>query len=246
MKSLYSIYQVISNVQPDILHLFTIKPIIYGGLVNKLLRRGRVPLSVASITGLGSAYLSANLSGKFLWQLIKQAYKFVLSIPTMKIVFENSDDKQMFIDARIINERQAFLVNGAGVNISYFHPFVEKTSNLDLTVVLVARLLKDKGIREYIEAGKIIKEHGVEITLKLVGSIDNDNSSTMQEDDIVEAHNLGYIQYLGHRSDIANIYRQSQIACLPSYREGLPKSLIEAMACGLPIITTDVYMVAVK
>jgi len=116
----------------------------------------------------------------------------------------------------------------------------KNAQNQSLKVVLVARLLKDKGVQEYISAGKILHERGCNVILQLVGSVDKFNISSMYESDIRYADNQGYIEYLGQRSDISDIYKQADIACLPSYREGLSKSLIEAASSGLAIITTDV------
>ncbi|MCD9477279.1 glycosyltransferase family 4 protein [Photobacterium phosphoreum] len=237
MKLLYSINKVIINFKPDIIHTFTIKPVLYGSLISKInpFIKGDI---VSSITGLGSLSLSKNKRGKLIWGLVERIYKISLSSPRTKIIFENEDDMGFFINNSISNERNSFVVNGAGVDLDVFNISHEKFNVI--TVILVSRLLKDKGISEYIEAGKILKDEGVNVRLLLVGDIDNNNPSTMDEKDIKEAHNKGYIDWVGFQSDISKYNKLSHIACLPSYREGRPKSLIESAACGLPIITTDV------
>jgi len=239
LKAILSVYQVVKSTKPDIMHMFTIKPIIYGCLVNKLFPGVRVSKSIASITGLGSLSLKAGVVGQFFWWGINNLYKFVLSLPSTQVVFENIDDRRLFIQSGVITENRAFLINGAGVDTTKFCPGqIDKGS--PLIVVLVARLLKDKGVREYIEAGKLLKRQALDIRLLLVGSIDGGNISSMTQAEIDQADSGGYIEYLGQRNDIAEIYQRANVACLPSYREGLPKSLIEAAACGLAIVTTDV------
>ncbi|EHQ15716.1 glycosyl transferase group 1 [Shewanella baltica OS183] len=238
ISTFYSIFKLIKRVEPDLLHMLTIKPILYGCIANKLRFSSSVPKLISSVTGLGSSSLSTNTLDKFLWFLIKYAYKFSFSSDKVSVIFENSDDMEQFVKSKLVQRKRSFLVNGAGVDTKEFSPSLEKADLF--SVILVARLLKDKGIREYIEAGKMIKDLNLPIRLLLVGSVDNNNPSSMYNNDIQVAHESGYIEYLGFRVDIADLYKLSHVACLPSYREGLPKSLIEAASCGLPIVTTDV------
>ena len=228
----------IINISPDIIHTFTVKPILYTGLIVSTLRKKERPKVCNSITGLGSAYLSKKISGRMIWSLIKILYKTVFLSPNASAVFENEDDRDFFVELGLVNSSQTYIVNGAGIDTESFLPSEIKTDRV--TVVLVARLLKDKGIAEYIDAGKILHEKKINVSLLLVGDVDADNISSMSKTDIKDAHDAGYIEWLGHRTDVVDIYRKAHIACLPSYREGLPKSLIEAASCGLPIITTNV------
>lgn len=233
-----SLRSQINDISPDIIHAFTVKPILYTGLiVNTLRKKDRIKVC-NSITGLGSAYLSKKISGRIIWLLIKCLYKAVFLSPNSSAVFENVDDRDLFVALKLVDISQTYIVNGAGIDTHTFLPSESKPTKI--TVVLVARLLKDKGISEYIEAGKILHERKANVSLLLVGDIDAENISSMSVQDIQNAHNAGYIQWLGPRTDIAKIYSHAHIACLPSYREGLPKSLIEAASCGLPIITTNV------
>ncbi|MDW6002189.1 glycosyltransferase family 4 protein [Vibrio mangrovi] len=237
--SILSIRKIILSLQPQIIHFFTIKPVLYGCLSCRLLYSTYSPrIIIASVTGLGSLYLSNSFFEKFAWFLVKIIYKFSFNNPDVKVVFENENDLDLFTNEHIVNKKQSNLINGAGVDTSLFIP--SQVKNDKFTVVLVARLLKDKGISEYIEAGRLLKEREIDVILQLVGDIDEHNISSMSRGQIIEADSHGYIQYLGHRNDIYNIYKQAHVGCLPSYREGLPKSLIEATSCGLAIITTDV------
>ena len=237
--SVFSLYKEIDKIRPDILHLFTVKPIVYCGLICKLSSYGESIKCISSVTGLGSASLDSSLKGRLVWFLIKLAYRFVFSNDSVKVIFENSDDRLLFINNKLTTEHQSHVVNGAGVDVNKFSP-ISPVKRAGIRVVLVARLLKDKGVREYIEAGKLIKGLKKNIILQLAGGFDPGNPSAMTESEILSAHENGFIDYLGQRDDIHVVYQNADIACLPSYREGLPKSLIEAAACGLTIVTTDV------
>jgi glycosyltransferase involved in cell wall biosynthesis len=238
LSSMISIYKLLRDFQPELVHMLTIKPILYGSLIMKLFKSLAPKKIVASVTGLGSSSMSQSFSGKLLWWCLKLAYKFTLSSNQSKVIFENTDDRELFVKNRIVSNENSYLVNGAGVDIIEFSPSLNKSEVV--TVILVARLLKDKGVREYIEAGGILNELNVNVQLLLVGSVDENNPSSMSEVDISIANKKGFIKSLGYRADIDQCYKSAHIACLPSYREGLPKSLIEAAACGLAIITTDV------
>lgn len=238
LKSFFAILKLIGEIKPDLLHMLTIKPILYGCIAYKFRFKDDVFKLVASITGLGSSSLSTHPLDKCLWFFIQCAYKISFSSSKVNVVFENVDDMKQFSNLKLVPENRCFLVNGAGVDTDKFSPSLVKDDVM--SVILVARLLKDKGIREYIEAGKIIKERNIPVRLLLAGSVDHNNPSSMSTDEIQTANDNGYIEYLGFRTDVADLYKHSHVACLPSYREGLPKSLIEAASCGLPIVTTDV------
>ena len=195
-------------------------------------------LKVYSVTGLGSTSLSITLKGKILWGILLRLYKLSFSQKNTIGVFENNDDRNHFVSSNILYEKNSFLVNGAGINTNIFMP--KSTKNKTLKVVLIARMLKDKGVREFIEAAEILYKRKNKIKMILVGDIDPFNISSLSLNEINKAVTDGYVEYLGHQTDILSIYQSADIACLPSYREGLPKSLIEAASCGLPIITTDV------
>ncbi|KJY78462.1 hypothetical protein TW78_02615 [Vibrio coralliilyticus] len=238
LKAILSLKRLFFECNADCVHMFTIKPVLYGGIINRVLCNKRPQKVIFSITGLGSSSMSQDFGGKLLWKFIKILYNFVLRCDNSLTVFENSDDRDLFSESIKILKYNSRIVDGAGVDITEFSPSNNKSKKL--TVILVARLLKDKGIREYIEAGRILKENNEGVELQLVGHTDLANPSSMTDDEIELAHNNNYIRYKGYRKDIANCYRKAHIACLPSYREGLPKSLIEAISCGLPIVTTDV------
>ncbi|MDE1358707.1 glycosyltransferase family 4 protein [Vibrio aestuarianus] len=238
LVSITAIFRLIQKFSPDYIHTFTIKPVLYGGIVCKIFSPFRKTKTISSITGLGSASMAQSRKGKILWAFLKLFYRCSLSGNKSKVLFENEDDRRFFLDSKIVTRDQTAIINGAGVDVNEFSP--RSPSSSLISVVFVARLLRDKGVEEYIRAGEILRELNVPVELLLIGSTDPNNPSSMDDEDIAEANEKKYIRALGFRTDIAKCYQNSHIACLPSYREGLPKSLIEAAACGLPIITTDV------
>ncbi|GAD28982.1 glycosyl transferase, group 1 family protein [Photobacterium leiognathi lrivu.4.1] len=239
IKAIYYIRNKILDIKPDILHCFTIKPILYAGLSNLFSKSNR-SLNVYSVTGLGSASLSESFKGKLFWFFLLSLYKLAFIQKNTVGVFENEDDKLTFIKDKVLLDKNSFLVNGAGIDTKKYVPNENKLNSTNKEVLLVARMLKDKGIREFIEAAEILYKRKSNCKMSLVGDIDPENISSLSLNEINEAVKEGYVVYLGYQSDILSLYQNADVACLPSYREGLPKSLIEAASCGLPIITTDV------
>ncbi len=238
LKSVFSIIKLIRMVKPRVIHSLTIKPVIYSGFIGKCFSFNSQTRYIFSVTGLGSLSLASSPFKRILWGLVKYLYKYIFSNKNSIVVFENVDDRVFFVSSNLVSFNRSRVINGAGVDVLKFAP----SNNIVLRpkIVCVCRLLKDKGVREYIEAGKILREKGVEVELLLVGSIDEQNPSSLSENEVLMADKDNNIRYLGFRNDIDMIYAESSVACLPSYREGLPKSLIEAASCGLPIITTNV------
>jgi glycosyltransferase involved in cell wall biosynthesis len=237
LKVVIGLFRLIKQIKPDLIHAFTIKPVLYSGLITKLFRHLRPSRSLFSITGLGSLSLSESFKGRFLWRLVESVYKFALSQPQATVIFENDDDRALFVADGIVPERRTALVNGAGIDTQFFVPL--QADNQPPVVVFLARMLKDKGAYEFIEAARLLKARGSKVTMRMVGGVDDANISSLNKSELQAPHDEGVIEYLGHRSDVKDVYQQADIACLPSYREGLPKSLIEASSCGLAIVTSD-------
>jgi N,N'-diacetylbacillosaminyl-diphospho-undecaprenol alpha-1,3-N-acetylgalactosaminyltransferase len=156
------------------------------------------------------------------------------------VIFQNEDDMNMFIKVRVIPESKAVLIKGSGIDTQIWTPIRIRSDKSKIRILMVSRIIKHKGVIEYIEAAKILKEKfNDKLEFILVGPVDKGNPSDLGE--ITDKlRSSKYITYMGERSDILDIMRQSDIFVLPSYREGLPKSGIEAAAVGLPIIATDV------
>lgn len=230
---LYKIFNLYKAEKPDIVHQISAKPIFYGSFISRLLK---VPAVVNAPIGLGYVFSSNELKAKLLKPFIKLAYRLFLNRGNSKVIFENSDDLNYFVEMNALKSEDAILIKGAGVNMKQFTP-APKTGVP--SVMLIARMLRDKGIQEFIEAAKKVLTKNIQARFILVGGLDEANPTSFTKEQLKEWSKVEGIEWLGKRNDVSELLKQTHIACLPSYREGLPKSLIEAAASGLPIVTTD-------
>ena len=215
--------------QNSILLNFTIKPLIFGTFVSRILK---IP-SICMITGLGTVFMKQNFLKFFVLFLYKIAFKNVFHV-----FFQNKDDKKIFLKNKIVSNQNYSLLPGSGVDLKKFShkKYMNRKSS---TFLLIARLLKEKGIIEYINVGKLIKKKKLNIKLNLVGSFVKDNKSSINKKIIFDAHKKKEINYLGFFEDVRPQIRKADCMVLPSYREGTPRSLLEGASMGRPIITTD-------
>lgn len=229
-RTILSIYKLVSSIKPDLIHSVTIKPVIYAGLVAKALG---VPGRVTSITGLGFVFIDRSLKTLALRFFIKGLYRFVLH-GSGAVIFQNPSDKKLFISSKIIKRPQGYLIPGSGVDLRGYP--VEPLRSEPL-VILLARLLKDKGVIEFVEASKKLAGS---VRMVLVGDVDFGNPNSVTEEQLRAWVGSGLVEHWGFTDAVAATIARSQLVVLPSYREGLPKSLIEAAACGRAVVTTDV------
>ena len=225
---------VIRAVRPDIVHNVTVKPIVYGTISARWMG---VRAIVNAVSGLGYSFAGQG-SRRLISHLVKTAYRLALSRPDLKVIFQNRDDLQIFVDAGIIDLRQSVLIRGSGVDLKTFG-FSEEPAGPPL-IVLPARMLRDKGVVEFVEAARLLRIRGHRGEFVLAGKIDDGNPASLRAEDLVRFERDTGVQWLGHVTDMAALYRRAHIVCLPSYREGLPKVLLEACAVGRAIVTTDV------
>jgi len=171
-------------------------------------------------------------------------YQLSLSSNRIKVIFQNETDKQLFLDKHIIDDKQGHLVPGSGVDLVWFQPLIKKSDPVKrkepFTFLFSSRMLKDKGLLELCEAITILKERQANVNLLLAGTIDYGNPASVSAKWLRQISKLDYIEWLGFVVDIRQTYAQCDAVVLPSYREGLSHTLIEALAMGKPIITTDV------
>ncbi|MFN3793372.1 MAG: glycosyltransferase family 4 protein [Chitinophagaceae bacterium] len=232
------LYRIIRIYNADVIHNITLKPYLYGSFIAKI--QNKKGVIVNSITGLG--YLYTNTKQLFLSGLIKKLLWFALrNNEKLHFIFQNSSDMTFFQNIIHIPTKNFSIIKGAGVDENVFkrETLVHTDNNL-IKIVLVARMLRDKGVFEFINAAKLLRDdlYG-KAEFILVGAIDEFNPSKISEFELKELLEDSYITWIGHTSHIKEIYDSCDIACLPSYREGLPKSLVEAMAMSCPIVTTD-------
>jgi glycosyltransferase involved in cell wall biosynthesis len=240
LKELKLINQLIAiyrEVKPDIIHHVTLKPSIYGTLAAK--RTQKRAQIINAVSGLGYTFTAGRRSvSKILLTLL---LRFAYYDKKSKFIFQNPDDLQVYKKMGFLNDKNYVLIKGAGVDETKFYlKEKEKNNSGELKVVLVARMLKDKGIFEFINAANLLKDDfGNRLRFMLVGGIDEFNPAAISADTVNKLCDGTYLTWLGHQTNITEIYHDADIVCLPSYREGLPKSLVEAMSVGCPIITTE-------
>ena len=228
------IFRVYRNFLPDIVHQIGAKPILYGTVAAYF---AGVRAIVNAPIGMGFIFSSETLLARLLRPFIKLSYKFSINPRCSKVIFENHEDCDLFIEWGAVRHSDAVIIPGAGVDLKIFHPSV--SNNEKLTVVLMARMLIDKGINEFVAAARLLRSKGVRARFVLAGSPDPGNPTSISIESLDRWHLEGCIEYCGWQENVAEFLMTADVVCLPSYREGLPKSLIEACACGLPIVTTD-------
>ncbi len=235
LATILYIWHIYKKEKPDITHHVALKPLIYGSFVAKLLNVSGI---VNAPVGMGYVFTSNKWLAKLLKPFVSLAIKWLINPQRGKVIFENSDDLNTFVNKGFVKVSDAILIRGAGVNISQFVPSLEPTG--PLVVVLTARMLWDKGIFEYVQAAKIIKKNIANIRFLLIGALDLDNPAAISEAQLRKWEGEGVVEWLGYQKNIVQHLLDCHIVCLPSYREGLPKSLLEALAAGKPVVTTNV------
>ncbi|GAD18348.1 glycosyltransferase [Helicobacter fennelliae] len=253
IKSAYQIYVALKNIKPKIVFNYTIKPAIYGSFVANTLK---LP-NIAVITGLGYVFVSGGWKKRILRALVCGMYRVAL-FKTTQVWFLNPDDKAEFLQYKNISSHKARLLDSEGVDTTFFSPQVslppiqnlncnQTPQHKEIIFLLVARMLWDKGVGEFVEAARMIKKSntatssggGANIRFWLLGNLNVANPSVIPKSQIEQWHNEGIIEYLGQSDDVRPYLRASSCVVLPSYREGMPMSLLEAMSMGKPIITTN-------
>jgi glycosyltransferase involved in cell wall biosynthesis len=234
LRFLLHTLRVMRTISPALVHNVTVKPVLYGTLAARLLR---VPGIINAISGLGYAF-----SDESRWMLaaaLMNAYRFTLRSPRVHVIFQNDDDAREFLSAGAVREEQSVLIRGSGVDLDAYHPAPEDAATPPL-VVLPARMLRDKGVVEYVGAARLLRARGCHARMVLAGPLDPSSPSALTRDEMTQLTADGLVEWLGQVQDMPELYRRAHIVCLPSYyREGVPKSLIEACAAGRPIVTTD-------
>jgi glycosyltransferase involved in cell wall biosynthesis len=239
-QTLLALYRLMREIKPDYVMGYTIKPVIYGSLAAKL---ARIPKRFALITGLGYAFQEVDEPSYKKSNLQKITHKLysVALASTHKVFFQNPDDEALFKSMGILKPTAATkVVNGSGVDVSEYsvQPFPIIDDKPLPKFLLIARLLGDKGVREYAQAAQLIKAKYPQVQFDLVGSIDS-NPSAISQYELDNWLSTGLFNYWGRVKDVKPAIAASSIYVLPSYREGTPRTVLEAMAMGRPIITTD-------
>lgn len=224
------LFRLYRRIKPNVVLHFTIKPNIYGTLA---CRRLQIPC-INNVSGLGTTFLHKNFASKVAHALYRFTFRFA-----DKVFFQNADDQELFIRKKLVKPEITALLPGSGVNLEKFQPLPQENKE-NFVFLMIARLIYDKGVREYVEAAKILKKQYPKVIFWLIGDFENNPENplniTPQEVNLWQ----GEIEYLGKKSDVRPYIAQADVVVLPSYREGTPRSLLEAAAMAKPLIATEV------
>lgn len=230
---IYKLIRIFRIINPTIIHNVTLKMSIYSSIASRFVHARKV---VNAISGLG--YNFTPNGNKKSQGIIYALMKFAFKNRGYSFILQNPDDLQLFQDREYDNENKLFLIKGSGVDLEKFN-YLERVVRNKVSFILTARMIKDKGISEFISASIIVSSKYPGSRFILVGDIDKENPAAYTESELLGELKSSNIEWLGYRSDIIALLQDADVMVFPSYREGLPKSLIEAAALGLPIITTD-------
>ncbi|MHA1539264.1 MAG: glycosyltransferase family 4 protein [Alphaproteobacteria bacterium] len=233
LRGIFEIYKIYKTERPDIVHHVAMKPILFGSLAAKITR---IPLRVNTIAGLGQIFTAEKGLLRILRPFVKFSLRLLINNKKNHIIFQNEDDKTAF---RFLKKAETHLIRGVGINTDYFQTLPDP-QNKRLIVAFVGRFLWHKGIRDFIVAAQLVKRNGLDVRMIMVGKTDEDSPSAIPLERIQQWDRQSLIEYWGYATDIREVWKQANVAVLPSFGEGLPKSLVEAAACGRPIIATDV------
>jgi len=235
LSSLIELFVIYRRERPDVVHHVALKPVIYGSVTARLVG---VPARVNALGGLGFVFSSPKLLARILRPILIKAFQVICNDRHSRLILQNLDDVAVVTEKAGVNSTQVRLIRSAGVDLNQYHiqPLL-----LGIPVVMLAsRMLWDKGIGEFVEAAALLHRQGVSARFVLVGDPDTENPSSVSREQLQQWHDSGVIEWWGYRNDMPAVLSQARIVCLPSYYgEGIPKILIEAMACARPIVTTD-------
>lgn len=235
LSTLREIVRVYRRERPDIVHHVAIKPVLYGSIAARIAGTRAV---VNAIAGLGYLESSSDLRARLLRRVVEPGYRVLLDRPNSRLIVQNPDDRSALMQHGIVDGSRVALIRGSGVDISRFTPLPEPEGTP--LVVLPARLLRDKGVIEYVEAARRLRAEGVTARFALVGEPDLKHPAAISRADLDRWQAEGAVEIWGWREDMVEVFQQCHLVCLPSYREGLPKALLEAAACERAIVTCDV------
>ncbi|UCH85883.1 MAG: glycosyltransferase family 4 protein [Candidatus Latescibacterota bacterium] len=235
-KALTDLVRLYRRERPDIVHHIALKPAVYGSLAARLTR---VPATVNTVAGLGYVFTSRALKARMLSPALKFAIRTLLNRNSSLLILQNPDDRRVLGELCGTPRERTVLIRGSGVDVQRFVPMPQPDGIPNVT--MVSRMLWNKGVGELVEATRRLKRDGASLTVTLVGAPDEENPASISVRQLEQWQHEGLVEWLGHRSDIEEVWRRSAIAVLPTtYGEGVPKALIEAAACARPIVATDV------
>lgn len=236
-RLLLHLWRLLRRERPQLVHGFTIKCAVYGSLAARL---ARVPARVNAVAGMGYVFTSADRRARLLRPLVRRLFRPAFAGRQARLILQNPDDVALFAGSGLVDPAAIRLIPGSGVDCLRFAPDPARTPGPRVRVLLPARLLWDKGLAEYAEAARLLRAWEAPVDLLLAGEPDPGNPAAVPEATVRAWVAQGLLQWLGHVQDMPALLRTVDVVALPSYREGLPKGLIEAAACGCALVATDV------
>ena len=233
--TIFRLRTILKRIKPDIVHNVALKPVVLGSLAAQF---AGVQNIVNAPVGMGYVFTSEENRARILRPVVNALIRYSLGRPVRRVIIENNDDFNNLVASGFAKKDSIALIKGAGVDTKKFDYKPEPDGQV--RVIMVSRLLRDKGVQEFIDAAKLVKARESTVQFVLVGDVDEGNPTSLTADQLTDLRKSRDVTWLGARTDIAELLAASHVACLPSYREGLPKSLIEAASAGRPIVTTDV------
>jgi len=235
LKTMVSLYYLFRKIKPDLVHLVTIKPYLYGGFAARI---AKIPSVVSSVAGLGILFSSNAFKYIILRSILKPFYRIAFGHNNQRVIFQNTADRSALVGKSVVSRDKAVMIRGSGVDLESC-PYLVEPVNVPV-ISFAARLLIDKGVEVFAEASRILKGRNIEARFWLIGEPDPGNANSVTKVKLMQWESEGLVELLGFRQDIPDLFAQSNIVTLPSfYGEGLPKVLVEAAACGRAVITTD-------
>ena len=235
LRALLALRRLFIALQPAIVHAVTIKPLLYGGIAARL---AKVPAFIGAVSGLGFVFTGGDPKRNLVRWAATRLYRLALGHPGSRVIFQNAGDRDILQQAGAVRPGQVVMIRGSGVDLNEFVALPEPGGAP--VALMVSRVLVDKGSAEFVQAARLSRGHSSGLRWVLAGSPDPGNPASVSQETFDAWKREGIVECLGERTDIAELYQQAHIAVLPSYREGLPKSLVEAAASGRAVVTTDV------
>jgi len=235
LYSLFELIHIYRTEHPDIVHHVGMKPVAYGSLAARV---ARVPRVVNAIAGMGYVFSSARIKAKIYRLFIKLILSMLLNRSNTRTIFQNPEDQNILIQTGVVRSELTRLIRGSGVDPKVYAP----TSEPDglITVILATRMIWDKGIKEFVEAARLLRSKQIRARFVLIGDSDGRNPAAVPASQLEAWSRSGDVEWWGKRGNMPEVFAASHIVCLPSaYGEGIPKVLIEAASCGRPIVTTN-------
>ena len=234
LRSFLQVLRTYYSERPDLVHHIALKPIFYGSFVARLCRSISV---VNTVTGFGPLFTRTNLASKILQNTLIKILGLCFRGRNGRVIVQNDDDRDLLLQKRVVTPDNIVLIPGFGVNTEQFVPCPEPDG--EFLVILPGRMLWEKGVQEFVEAAGELRRRGYSPRMALVGARDPDNMGCIPERKLKEWVNTGNVEWWGHQTDMPSVIARSHLVCLPSYREGLPKVLLEAGSCARAIVTTN-------